>query len=76
MPLVAILHYGPKAVTSEFEATLPQLIEANRTRALWSMPTDYFPENEEAIRRVLQRIATRGDRETYVRATELLREWS
>ncbi len=58
------------ALTREIQ----ELIEANRTRALWSMPLHYFPETDEALRRVLQRIAARGDRKTFVRANQLLRE--
>ena len=46
-----------------------ELIEANRTRALWWLPLDYFPDTDEAVKRTLQRIAARGDRQTFVRAS-------
>ena len=61
------------AMTVEFMDELRALIEANRTRALWSWPRDYFPATPAATRRVLQRIAARGDRTTFVRARQLLR---
>jgi hypothetical protein len=53
---------------------LRELIAANRTRALWSLPADYYPTNAEGARLVLERIAARGDRATFVRARRLLQQ--
>ena len=61
-------------MTPTFENELRALIEANRVRALWSMPRDYFPADDAAARRVLEKIAARGDRQTWIRATQMLRE--
>jgi hypothetical protein len=60
--------------TTEFQREVRALIEANRARALWSWPLDYFPDNPESTRRALERIAARGDRATYIRARELLQQ--
>lgn len=61
-------------MTAQFESELRALIEANRARALWSMPRDYFPLDEAGARRILEKIAARGDRETWVKARQMLRE--
>jgi hypothetical protein len=60
-------------IPPELERELLELILANRERALWSLPPDFVPRTKEASRRVLQRIAARGDRATFVRAQNLLR---
>ncbi len=59
-------------LSPELEREVRELIEANRTRALWSLPLDYFPPDVAAACRVVERIAARGDRETFVRARLLL----
>lgn len=61
-------------MTAAFERELRALIEANRARALWSMPCDYFPVDKAATRRVLEKIAARGDRPTWVKARQMLSE--
>jgi hypothetical protein len=61
-------------MTPAFAEELRRLIEANRTRVLWSWPLDYYPATTDAMRRVLERIAARGDRQTFVRARVLLRQ--
>ena len=53
---------------------LRALIEANRARALWNFPADYFPADSAAARAVLKRIASRGDRATFIAARRLLME--
>lgn len=63
-------------LAADVEREVRELIEANRTRALWSLPRDYFPSDVGATRRVLERIAARGDRETFARAHLLLRQLS
>ena len=57
-----------------FEAELRALIEANHVRALWSLPRDYFPVDDASARRILEKIAARGDRATWIRARQMLRE--
>ena len=61
-------------MTPEFQHELWKLIEANRERALWSLARDYTPETPAAARRVLEQIAARGDRATFIRARQLLRQ--
>jgi hypothetical protein len=55
---------------------LKAFIEANRARALWHLPRSYFPEDTNAVRRVIERIATRGDRATWIQARRWLQELS
>lgn len=59
-------------MTPEIYARLRALIEANRARALWNFPADYFPADVADARAVLERIAARGDRATFVAARRLL----
>ena len=59
-------------MTPEIREQLRALIEANRARALWNFPADYFPDDAAAARAVLDRIAARGDRATFIAARQLL----
>ena len=59
-------------MTPEVREQLRALIEANRARALWNFAADYFPVDNVAARAVLERIAARGDRATFVAARRLL----
>jgi hypothetical protein len=61
-------------MTPQFQRELLELIEANRDHALWSLPRDFTPQTPEAARRILQQIAARGDRATFIRARQLLRQ--
>jgi len=61
-------------MTPEFERELLELIEANRAQALWSLPVDFMPQTPAATRRVLEQIAARGNRATYIRARKLLQQ--
>lgn len=61
-------------MTPEFERELLQLLTANRDRALWSAPRDFVPQTPTAARRVLEQIAARGSRLTFIRARQLLRQ--
>ncbi len=63
-------------MTPEFERQLRDLIAANRARALWSFPADYFPADVAAVRAVLERIAARGDRATFIAARRLMEQIS
>ncbi len=53
---------------------IAEFIEAHRARALWHLAPDYLPQTADEMRCVLRQIAARGDRATWVRARELLRE--
>ncbi len=63
-------------MTHEIREQLRALIETNRARALWNFPADYFPTDAVSARAVLERIASRGDRATFVAARRLLAEIS
>lgn len=63
-------------MTPALETEIRALIEAQRARALWSWPLDYFPPDVDAAKAVLNRIAARGDRETFVAARRLLKQLS
>jgi len=60
-------------MTPELQRELLDLLQSNRDRALWSWSRDAVPQTPAAARRMLQRIATRGDRATFIRAHQLLR---
>jgi hypothetical protein len=60
------------SLSPEQESELRDLIEQNRARALWSLPSDYLPIDLAGARRTLERIAARGDRATFIRARRLL----
>ena len=61
-------------MTPQFQRELNELIEANRARALWSLRPDFVPQTAAAARRILEHIAARGDRATFQRARQLLRQ--
>jgi hypothetical protein len=60
------------AMTPQFKRELLELLEANRARALWWVDADFVPQTPEAARRVLEKIAARGDRATFIKARGLL----
>ena len=64
---------APK-MTPQLQREIEELINANRDAALWSSPRDFAPQTPEAAHRVLERIAARGNRATWIRARQLLRE--
>ena len=64
---------SPANLNPEQSQELHDLIEANRVRALWTFPQDYYPSEIDGVRRVLKRIAARGDRATFIRARQLLK---
>ena len=63
-------------MTPEIREQLRALIEANRARALWNFPADYFPDDVQSARAVLGRIAARGDRATFAAARRLMSQIS
>jgi hypothetical protein len=56
------------------DAALRSLIDDYRTRCLWFMRRDYYPDTPEAQLRVLDHIQRHGDRDAFVRAATL-RQW-
>ena len=61
-------------MTPQLQLEIARLIEAHRARALWHLAPDYLPRTRAEMRRVLRYIAARGDRATWARARELVRE--
>ncbi len=61
-------------MTPQLQREIEKLISANRDAALWNLPRDYVSQTHEAARRVLERIAARGNRATWIRARQLLHE--
>lgn len=57
-----------------FEEELRALIDEYRTRCLWFLRPDYYPETRDETLRVLRQIEKHGDREGFVRAARL-RRW-
>ena len=62
--------YQDSEIATEVEA----LVRAYRTRCLWYLREDYFPETSEDAIRVLEMIERHADRSGYVKARKL-REW-
>lgn len=56
------------------EDELRALIDEYRTRCLWFLRPDHYPETRDATLRVLRHIEKHGDREGFVRAARL-RRW-
>lgn len=56
------------------EAELRALVDEQRTRCLWFLREDFYPESREEAVRVLRQIERHGDREAYVRAARM-RRW-
>jgi len=59
-------------MTPQLRSEIYHLIETHRARSLWHLAPDYLPQTPEEVRRVLQLIAARGDRATWVAARQLL----
>lgn len=56
------------------EAELRRLVDDYRTRCLWFLRDDLYPETPEEALRVLQQIERHGDREAFIRAGRI-RQW-
>lgn len=63
---------APQALPMEDE--LRALVDEYRTRCLWFLRPDHYPENREEALRVLRHIERHGDRDGFVRAGRL-RRW-
>jgi hypothetical protein len=55
------------------EDELRALVDEQRTRCLWFLRPDFYPESREQIVRVLRQIERQCDRDTYVRAARMRR---
>ena len=58
----------------QMEDELRALVDEYRTRCLWFLRPNHYPENREEALRVLRYIETHGDRDGFVRAARL-RRW-
>ena len=56
------------------EAELRSLVDDYRTRCLWFLRPDFYPETREEMLRVLRQIEKNADREGFIRAARL-RQW-
>lgn len=56
------------------EAELRRLVDDYRTRCLWFLRDDLYPETPEEALRVLRQIEKHGDREAFIRAGRI-RRW-
>jgi Ran GTPase-activating protein (RanGAP) involved in mRNA processing and transport len=56
------------------EAELRRLVDDYRTRCLWFLREDFYPETREEALRVLEQIERNGDREAFIRAGKI-RRW-
>jgi hypothetical protein len=57
-----------------FDETLHALVEDYRTRCLWFLRPDYYPETPAEQLRVLSYIQRYGDQDAHIRASRL-RRW-
>lgn len=53
---------------------LRALVDEYRTRCLWFLRPDFYPETRESALRTLRYIEKHGDREAFVRAGRI-RQW-
>jgi hypothetical protein len=58
----------------EIQTTVRDLIDEYRTRCLWFLRPDYYPESREEQLRVLASIERYGDARAFQRASKV-REW-
>jgi hypothetical protein len=56
------------------EDELRRLVDEYRTRCLWFLRADLYPETRDEALRVLQQIERHGDREAFIRAARI-RRW-
>ena len=56
------------------EAEVRSLVDDYRTRCLWFLRPDFYPETREEVVRVLRQIEKNADREGFVRAARI-RQW-
>jgi len=57
-----------------FDEALHALIDDYRTRCLWFLRQDHYPETPAQQRRVLSSIRRHGDQDAHIRASRL-RRW-
>jgi len=59
---------------TSIEAEIRGLVDEYRTRCLWYLRPDFYPETREEMLRVLRQIEKHADREGFVRAARI-RQW-
>jgi len=65
------LHSPAMALDPALDNEVRSLIDDYRERCLWFVRSDYYPSSPDEIRRVLQWIRDRGDREAFLRAGKI-----
>ncbi len=61
-------------MTPDLKTKLHQLIDDYRTRCLWFLQPDLYPETDEQTLRILNYIEIHGDRQGFIRSREL-KQW-
>lgn len=64
----------PDLRPSSLEAEVRALVDEYRTRCLWFLRRDFYPETREETLRVLRYVERQGDREGFIRAARI-RQW-
>ena len=62
------------ALSPETEAALRELVDEYRSRCLWFLRRDYYPQGIDESLRVLDAIQRHGDRAAFRRAADI-RQW-
>lgn len=70
MPIVPAEPQSP----TELRAEVARLVDEQRSRCLWFLRPDYYPESYEEIERTLRAIERSGDQAAFRRARKL-RQW-
>ena len=60
--------------SAELRAEVARLVDEQRSRCLWFLRPDYYPESDEEIERTLRAIERSGDQNAFRRARKL-RQW-
>ena len=58
----------------EWQSALRDLMDEYRSRCLWFLRPDYYPEGEEEAEQVLRAIERHGDRAAFQRSARI-RQW-
>lgn len=63
-----------ESMQTSIEAELRGLVDEYRTRCLWFLRPDFYPQTREDVLRVLRHIEKNADREGFIRAARI-RQW-
>lgn len=64
---------GRRPSAAALDAELHALVDEYRTRCLWFLRPDLYPEDREQALRVLRHIERHGDRDGFIRAARIKR---